>query len=89
MDAEGGGVVATVSDSGLGFRDQTGKLFRVYWPFGFSSILDGTRIALVDSSGRTVAHEGDSVETAGGLISEDTWTVCMVISITAGSPTPS
>jgi hypothetical protein len=38
------------------------------FPFGYSGVVDGARIALLDETGQVVAHTGDLVQSSGGSI---------------------
>lgn len=60
----------------VGLRDD-GGVIGVIWPFGYSARDDGGRLAVVDGSGKVLAHEGDLVSVGGGFAGdESTWTAC-------------
>jgi len=46
----------------------TGELMQPIFPFGYSAARDGVRLALLDETGRLVAHTGDLVQSSGGGI---------------------
>lgn len=54
---------------GLALQVQgTDEFMRPIFPFGYSAVVNGARIALLDSNGRVVAHTGDVVQSSGGSI---------------------
>jgi len=72
---------------GLTYTD--GKVVGVIWPFGYFARDDGGRLAVVDPSGKVLAHEGDLVSVTGGFAGdESTWTGCGGITA-AMTPGPS
>lgn len=71
------GTVVRDARSGLGLRDATGHVQQVIWPIGYAGRDDGGRVALIDGSGRIVAHEGDRVSIGGGEFgADDAWLAC-------------
>ena len=45
-----------------------GELMKPLWPFGYSAVVQGARIALLDDNGQIVAHTGDVIQSSGGNI---------------------
>ena len=45
-----------------------GELMKPLFPFGYSAIIQGARIALLDDNGQVVAHTGDVIQSSGGSI---------------------
>ena len=46
----------------------TGELIRPVFPFGYTAVRDGARIALLDERANVVAHSGDLIQAGGGFI---------------------
>ena len=46
----------------------TGELVRPIFPFGYTAVPDGDRIALLDDRGVLVAHSGDLIQSSGGFV---------------------
>jgi len=46
----------------------TGELMHPIFPFGYSAVRDGDRLALLDAEGRLVARTGQLVQSSGGSI---------------------
>jgi hypothetical protein len=59
-------------NTGLGLRSDDGHVIGVIWPFGYSARDDGGRLAVVDRSGKVLAHEFDTVSVAGGFAGDET-----------------
>jgi hypothetical protein len=72
------GVLVADARWGIALRDSGGEPVRqVIWPHGFAGRVDGGRLALVDASGRVVAHVGDQVRIGGGETGSDgAWLAC-------------
>jgi len=66
--------------SGLGITTAEGKAMPVEWPFGYTAREDLGRLALVDETGRAVAHTGDDI-TVGGGFGTQFWHACGPVSI--------
>jgi hypothetical protein len=76
MDALIGGTLTLDPRSGLGIADEAGVVTPVVWPFGYSARRELSKIALLDATGKVVAHEGDRVQLGGGLGNGDFWYAC-------------
>lgn len=75
--------------SGVGLTYPDGPVVGVIWPFGYFARDDRGRLAVVDGSGKLLAHEGDLVSVGGGFAGdESTWTGCGGITAVL-APTPS
>ena len=61
--------------SGLGLENPAGEVTPVVWPFGYSTRMDMGGIALVDATGKVIAHEGDALE-VGGDGGDGVWVAC-------------
>jgi hypothetical protein len=71
------GTLVRDPQSGVGLRDDHGVARQVIWPNGYSARDEAGRFALIDESGRIVAHEGDRVSIGGGEIDDKgTWLAC-------------
>jgi hypothetical protein len=71
------GVLVRDARSGVGLRDTQGLVRDVLWPNGYSARDEGGRLAVIDGSGKLVAHEGDRVSIGGGEIDANgTWVGC-------------
>ena len=68
--------------SGLGVDDGSELLTAVVWPFGYTARDDVGRVALVDETGRVVAHVGDEIMLGGGF-GTDAFHACGQVSIVA------
>ncbi|HEX2755540.1 MAG TPA: hypothetical protein VHM48_08755 [Candidatus Limnocylindrales bacterium] len=68
LDAPVGGRVITSQRWGIAIADETGRVSKLFWPNGVHGQMDGDRVALVDGSGRLVAHVGDTIRSGGGFI---------------------
>ena len=68
--------------SGLGVDDGSELLTAVVWPFGYTARNDVGRIALVDETGRVVAHAGDEIALGGGFGAE-AFHACGQVSVVA------
>jgi hypothetical protein len=69
MDALITGVLVPHAAWGIALQTPvTGELNRPIFPFGYSAVVDGERLALLDEHGRLVARTGDLVQSGGGSI---------------------
>jgi hypothetical protein len=69
MEALITGVLVPHAQWGLALQvPGSGELMQPIFPFHYSAAVDGARIALLDESGRVVAHTGDLVQSSGGNI---------------------
>jgi hypothetical protein len=61
---------------GIALKERlTGQILKVIWPFGFAAQQAGDQLALLNTAGEIVAHEGDQVRIGGGQVGgEDTHT---------------
>jgi hypothetical protein len=59
-----GGTLVADPTYGLAFKNG-GKVQGVVWPHGYSARRESGVVFLIDPSGRTVAREGDRIESAG------------------------
>ena len=83
------GTLVRHPQSGAGLTDTDGHVVAVIWPFGYVARDDGGRLAVVDGSGKLLAHEGDLVSVGGGFAGDErTWTGCGGITA-AMTPGPS
>ncbi len=76
-DALASGRLVMSAASGLALADTTGAVIEVLWPYGYSAkrqIAGG--VALLDETGKVLAHEGDSISMGGGLGSNNLWGAC-------------
>lgn len=75
-----------VRDDRYGIGLQTGQSsYTVIWPHGYSGRVDGGRLALVDSTGRVLAHVGDVVQMGGGgLQAGNAWHACGDVEVVEG-----
>jgi hypothetical protein len=74
------GTLTEHPQSGLGITSTDGQATPVEWPFGYTAREDLGRLALVDETGRVVAHAGDDV-TVGGGFGTQFWHACGPVSI--------
>ena len=81
MDALLGGKLVKHPLTGLGVEGIDGKVIPVEWPFGYSGQVDVFRVALLDETGKVVAHEGDSIQVGGGL-GNQLWYACGPVEVT-------
>jgi hypothetical protein len=82
------GTLVEHAQTGVGLRND-GRVTGVVWPFGYSARDDRGRLAVIDASGKVLAHEGDLVSVGGGFAAdESTWTGCGGITAVM-SPDPS
>lgn len=79
--AQVSGVVARDPNSGLGLRDDSGRVHATSWPPGYTARQEITGVVLVDPRGGTVAREGDAV-TGAGAWSPDSVVICDPVRIT-------
>jgi hypothetical protein len=71
------GTLVRHPQSGVGLTYTDGTVLAVIWPFGYSARDDRGRLAVVDASGKILAHEGDLVSVGGGFAGDETtWTGC-------------
>jgi hypothetical protein len=70
------GTLIRDAQSGVGLRDDQSAVHSVVWPYGYSARDDGGRLALIDETGRVLAHEGDHVSIGGGEI-DGSWLACV------------
>jgi hypothetical protein len=75
-DALGSGRLVANAQTGLAFSDATGATMPILWPFGYSARREGSGIALLDETGKVLAHEGDFVQAGGGTGNEGLFAVC-------------
>ena len=75
MDALLGGTLARHPQTGLGVTSADGQSTAVEWPFGYTSRQEGTKLALLDETGKVVAREGDQISVGGGF-GNDLWHAC-------------
>jgi len=75
-DALGSGRLVANAQTGLAFSDATGATIPILWPFGYSARREGSGIALLDKTGKVVAHEGDFVQAGGGSDGKGVFAVC-------------
>jgi hypothetical protein len=75
-DAIGSGRLVANAQTGLALSDATGTTIQILWPFGYSARREGTGVALLDETGKVVAHEGDFVQAGGGTGNEGLFAVC-------------
>ena len=80
MDALMTGRLTQNPQSGLGITNSDGQATPVEWPVGYTARDDVGRLALVDETGRVVAHEGDEIMVGGGF-GRDVWHACGPVSI--------
>jgi hypothetical protein len=80
MDALIGGRLTQHPQSGLGVTSADGQATPVEWPFGYTARNDLERLALVDETGRVVAHEGEEI-TVGGGFGTQFWHACGPVTI--------
>jgi len=59
------GVLVRHPQSGVGLRNTQGTGRQVIWPGGYSARDDAGRLAVLDETGKVLAHEGDRVEIGG------------------------
>jgi hypothetical protein len=77
LQALGGGTLVMDPVSGLGLQSGgNGHVLDVWWPYGWSTGWDGSKLGLVDEHGVVVAHLRDLIQTAGGLGNANDWAVC-------------
>ena len=74
------GTLVSEPRSGLGIDDGSELLTAVIWPFGYTARDDVGRVALVDETGRVVAHVGDEIMLGGGF-GVDAWHACGPVSL--------
>jgi hypothetical protein len=84
MEALLTGRLARDARTGLGVTAADGQQMAVQWPFGYSARIDGGRLALVDETGKVVAHEGDTIQVGGGF-GNVMWHACGPVSVGDGS----
>ena len=84
MDALMTGRLARDARTGLGVAAADGQQTAVEWPFGYSARNDGGRLALVDETGKVVAHEGDAIQVGGGF-GTVMWHACGPVTVGDGS----
>jgi len=84
MDALMTGTLARDARTGLGVTASDGQQMAVEWPFGYSARNDGGGLALVDDTGKIVAHEGDTIQVGGGF-GNVMWHACGLVSAANGS----
>lgn len=75
-DALGSGRLVALAASGLGLADATGATIPVLWPFGYSARREPAGIAVLDETGKVVAHEGDFIQAGGGFGNDGAFAVC-------------
>ncbi|TAK02815.1 MAG: hypothetical protein EPO36_00900 [Chloroflexota bacterium] len=69
MDALITGVLVPHAAWGIALQTPgTGELNRPIFPFGYSAVVNGDRLALLDEQGRLVARTGDLIQSGGGSI---------------------
>jgi hypothetical protein len=69
MEALITGVLVPHAQWGLALQvPGTGELMLPIFPFRYSAVIDGARIALLDENGLVVAHTGDLIQSSGGSI---------------------
>jgi hypothetical protein len=76
MDALATGTLVPSSRSGLAIRAGDGTVVEVEWPFQYTARRDLTGLALVDSAGVVVAHEGQVVQMGGGTGADNVFHAC-------------
>ena len=70
------GILVREPQSGAGLRDNQGAVSQVIWPTDYTARDDGGRLAVIDSGGNVIAHEGDHVEIGGQDVGGGTWLGC-------------
>lgn len=76
MDALITGKLARNAGSGLGLTTVGSPPVIVEWPFRYSAVEDSGVVALLDETGKVVAHEGDMVQMGGGMGQQNIWFAC-------------
>jgi hypothetical protein len=78
MDALATGTLVPSSRSGLAIRagGASGEVTEVEWPFGYTARRDMTGLALIDSAGTVVAHEGEVIQMGGGTGADNVFHAC-------------
>ena len=76
MAARTEGTLVREPRSGVGLRVDPDLVYQVIWPYGYSARDDDGRLALLDATGKVVAHEGDRVAIGGGEREPGTWIGC-------------
>ncbi|OGO54904.1 MAG: hypothetical protein A2V84_06260 [Chloroflexi bacterium RBG_16_70_13] len=85
MDALITGILVPHAAWGIGLQTPgTGELTRPIFPFGYSAVVDGDRLALLDEKGRLVAHTGDLIQSGGGSIDPGSVVLCGGIEVVPG-----
>jgi hypothetical protein len=67
----------------LVLQAQTGEKSPIVWPDGYRVQQDGDQLALVDWLGGVKAREGDHIQVAGGVGTDDIFHACGPIAVVA------
>ena len=71
------GTLVPDPSSGVGVRDDSGFVWQIIWPFGYSARSAGGRFSVSDATGAVIAHEGNLVGVGGGEAEiSGTWLGC-------------
>src|SRR5215211_674057 len=77
MDALATGILVASNLSGLAIRGGDEAIVtEVEWPFGYTARRDMTGLALVDSGGSDIAHEGELIQVGGGSGADGVFHAC-------------
>ncbi|HET9852254.1 MAG TPA: hypothetical protein VFP56_07085 [Candidatus Limnocylindrales bacterium] len=76
MDALATGTLVSSSLSGLAIKAPDGTVVEVEWPFEYTARRDMTGLALIDSAGVLVAHEGQVIQMGGGSGADNVFHAC-------------
>jgi hypothetical protein len=76
MDALATGTLVPSALSGLAIKAPDGTVVEVEWPFQYTARRDMTGLALIDSAGVLVAHEGQVIQMGGGTGADNVFHAC-------------
>jgi hypothetical protein len=76
MDALATGTLVSSALSGLAIKAPDGTVVEVEWPFEYTARRDMTGLALIDSAGVLVAHEGQVIQMGGGTGADNVFHAC-------------
>lgn len=76
MDALATGTLVSSALSGLAIKGADGTVVEVEWPFEYTARREMTGLALIDSAGVLVAHEGQVIQMGGGSGADNVFHAC-------------